>query len=443
MRMHTFEKEDSLENFFSVIKKIIKLSFRIDESSYVDELHLLCIGISKKNQSVIIRGSIDEPKNRIYLSILAVNNSVILKERNTLKNNNNFPKELGKILFDIVKNRKENEKNFTFSDLAIKKPRERNLLTQLAENEKKILIKLLHTLEERENDPIILGKYPFSLIDMDGSWEIWQNIYGSYIDLVENNLIVSKNGTLRTFRNYNFALNSAHHQRIADLVTFEVEEQISKPVSNKSANTFKKSYEKIEAQYSDEVEKKGTFKINFVFTNKKRQQLKLMRMLKLSSEVKNFTQLLHKNVLKQYSKIESQIIFISLFGFEATIGEHLRNNLYGNLNGNLSILIIPPIDNNLWNNSFVTNSISSENDYKHKLGMSFEDFSNMRKNGAINRIQVKEMETYYNDLLETKKSSDYNSQQIKFWADILSINNSSELLDIEDSRMQMQELVIE
>ena len=136
MRIHTFEKETSLNKFFSVIKEIIKLSFRIDENSYVDELNLLCIGTSKKNQSIIIRGSIDEPKKRIYLSILSVHNSVILKEQDTLKNSNFIPKELGKILFEIVKDRKVNEKNFTFSNLAIKKPRERIILTHLVEIEK-------------------------------------------------------------------------------------------------------------------------------------------------------------------------------------------------------------------------------------------------------------------------------------------------------------------
>ena len=136
MRIHTFEKETSLNKFFSVIKKIIKLSFRIDENSYVDELNLLCIGTSKKNQSIIIRGSIDEPKSRIYLSILSIHNSVILKEQDALKNSSFIPKELGKILFEIVKNGKGNEKNFTFSNLAIKKPRERNLLSHLVEIEK-------------------------------------------------------------------------------------------------------------------------------------------------------------------------------------------------------------------------------------------------------------------------------------------------------------------
>ena len=233
MRIHTFENKLSLDEFFSVINSKIEPSFEIDANSYIDESNLLIIGINEKDQSIIIRGSIDKSKNRFYLSISAIHSSVILKEQNTSKNINAHPKELGKILFDIVKNSKEEEKNFAFSNLAIKKPIERTFKTQLVETEKEILIKLLHTFEERENYSIDLRKYPFSLSDMDGSWEMWQNIYGPYIDLVENKLIISKNDSLRTFRNYDFALNRAYHQRIADLVIFEVEEQISNSISER------------------------------------------------------------------------------------------------------------------------------------------------------------------------------------------------------------------
>ena len=80
------------------------------------------------------------------------------------------------------------------------------------ETEKEILIKLLNTYEERENFSINLRKYPFSLSDMDGPWEIWQNIHSPYIDFIENNLISSNNNSLRIFRNYDFALNRAYHQ---------------------------------------------------------------------------------------------------------------------------------------------------------------------------------------------------------------------------------------
>ena len=446
MRIHTFEKKFSLDEFFSVINSKIEPSFKIDENSYADESNLLIIGINEKDQSVIIRGSIDKSKSRIYLSISAIHSNVILKEQNTSKNINTFRKELGKILFDIVKNSKGEEKNFAFSNLAIKKPIERKFQTQLVETEKEILIKLLHTFEDRDDFSIInLRKYPFSLSDMDGPWELWQAFYGPYIDLVENKLIISKKDSLRTFRNYDFALNRAYHQRIADLIIFEVEEPISNSISERSGNNFKKLPDKIEDQYSDEVEKENsTLKITFIFTNKKKQQLKLIQMLKLSGEVEKFTQLLHKKVLKQYSKIDPQIIFISLFGFETTLGDYLRDNLHGNLERNISILIVPPIDNNLWNNYFIKDSIQNKNDHeKHKSGVNFQDFNNLRKSGAFNQIQAKKLETYYKDLMETKRISEYNSNELNIWADTLSINNSSILLDITNSRKTIKRLLIE
>ena len=160
-------------------------------------------------------------------------------------------------------------------------------------------------------------------------------------------------------------------------------------------------------------------------------------MLKLSGEVKKFTQLLHKKVLKQYSKIDPQIIFVSLFGFETTVGDYLRDNLHGNLNENISILIVPPIDNKLWNNYFVKNSMEGNN------GINIEDYNNLRKNGAANQMQIRKMETYYKDLIETKKISEHNSQQLNIWADALSINNSSTLLDVKNSRKKIKGLVIE
>ena len=445
MKIHTFEKKISLAEFYSEINKIIKSDFKIDDNSYINELNLLIIGINVKEQSIIIRGSIDKSKNRIYLSLLALHSNVILKELNTTNTTNASINELGKILFETVKIGTENEKSFVFSNLAIKKPIERKIQTQLVETENEILIKLLGAFEERDNNSIFLRKYPFSLIEMDGSWEIWQKFYSPYIDLVESKLSISKSNSLWIFRNYDFAFSRAFHQRIADLIISEIEDEISNPSSKRLGNNFKKLYEKIEDQYSDEVEKENkTLKITFIFSNKKKQQLKLIQMLKLTGEVKKFTHLLHEKIHKKYSKIEPQIIFISLFGFENTVGDYLRDNLYGNHNKNLSILIVPPMNNNLWNNYFIKDSIESQNDLKkHNSGINYEDYNKLRRNGAANQIQVKEMETYYKDLFDVKKISDNNSQQIKNWADLLSINDSFSLLDIEKSREKIKTLVIE
>ncbi|TFG24422.1 MAG: hypothetical protein EU529_04445 [Promethearchaeota archaeon] len=291
----------------------------------------------------------------------------------------------------------------------------------------------------------ILGKYPFSLFEIDGPLDIWQDVYGPYIDSIESKIIISKKNSIKTFRNHNFAFNNAVQQRIADLIINEVEEQISNPTSKSTRNDFKPLKDRIEDQYSDEGEEEnGNLKITFVFTNKKIQPLKLIQVLKLTGEVERFAQLLHRKKLKQYSKIIPQIIFISLFGFEASVGDYLKDNLYGKLNRNMSILIVPPIDKKLWNNYFVTNSMKGKDDYEnHKSGFTFESYNILRKNGTANQSQIKKMETYYNDLRESKEISEYNSHELNIWADALSIKNSSTLLDVENSRKKIRKLLIE
>ena len=300
---------------------------------------------------------------------------------------------------------------------------------------------VIHT----ESESNILRNYPFSLLDMDGLIEMWQKIYNPYIDLIENKIIMAKNDSICTFRNHNFAFKNASEQRIADLIVSELEEQISNPASKSSGNNLNKSKVKIEEQYSDVVEKENyNLKITFVFSNKKIQPLKLIQMLKLLAEVQNYTQLLNKKVLKQYSKITPQIIFISLFGFEISIGDYLRNNVYGELNRNIPIMVVPPIDNKLWNNYLLESSTVGNSNYeKHRWGLSFDDYKTFRKNSAANQNQVKELETYYSDLKAAKKISEYNHQQLNLWSDVLSIKNSSTLLDVINSREMIKKLVIE
>jgi hypothetical protein len=298
-----------------------------------------------------------------------------------------------------------------------------------------------------ENYSSALTKYPFSLFEMDGSLEMWQKIYSPYMDSIESKINISKNNSIRIFRNHNFAFDNEFQQRIADLIINEVEQQISNSISKSSINNFEKAEEKIriEDQYNDEVEKENSnLEITFIFTNKKIQPLKLIQMLKLTSEVAKFTQLLHKKELKQYSKIIPQIIFISLFGYETSVRDYLRDNLHGKINRNISIFVVPPINNKLWNNYFVNKSIEGNNDYKkHYSGISFEEYNNLRKNGVDNVIQVKEVETYYKDLRETKELSEHNSKELNIWADVLSINNSPTLLDLEKSRNKIKEILSE
>ncbi|KKK41723.1 hypothetical protein LCGC14_1182530 [marine sediment metagenome] len=297
---------------------------------------------------------------------------------------------------------------------------------------------------QTESKTNILRNYPFSLLDIDGLSELWKKIYNPYIDLIESNITISKDDSITTFRNHNFASKNEVKQRIADLIVIrEPEIQKSNLGSKSLRNNLNKSKEKIEDQYSDGVEKENfNLKITFVFANKKVRPLKLIQLLKLSDEVNKYTQLLHKQ-LKQYSEITPQIIFLSLFGFEISIGDYLRDNLHGKIRRNISIMVVPPINNKLWNNYPMENSIEDNiNETKDKWGLNFNDYKKLRNNGAVNKSQLDRMETYYKDLKDSKELSDYNYQHLNIWSDILSIKNSSTLLDIRNSGSMIKELEI-
>jgi len=430
MRVHTIEKILKLNEIFLLIKDIVNESFEIDENSYTDDLNLLIIGINRKDQSVIMRGSINKSKNRTSFSILALYNNQILKDHNSSKNTIKLKQPLRKTLYNLVK--KENKKNYVFANLKIKRIEERNLQNQLIEIEKDILMKFLDSLRERYDYNDGLRKYPFSLTDIDGSWEIWYDKYHPYFDLLENKFITIRNNSLKLYRNYDFALENAYSQRIVDLIIIEEERGSGSPLKN-SPNNF---------QEPNLNEVKKNLKITFIFAHKKKTQLKLIQMLKLLEEVKSFTHLIYKKDFKQYNHIYPQIIFISLFGFEQSVGNYLRNNLYGKLSDTLSLLTIPPIENKIWHNYYVYNSLE-ENEYKNsQSGVNLAKYNNLRRNGATNKNAILKMESQYHDLIESKRVSDQNSQQLNEWGDILSIDNSSKLLDVTNSREKIQRTII-
>ena len=98
----------------------------------------------------------------------------------------------------------------------------------------------------------------------------------------------------------------------------------------------------------------------------------------------------------------------------------------------------------LWNNYLVEISKESNSNYEKQIwGLTFDDYKTLKKNGTANQFQVNKMETYYSDLKESKEISEYNYEQLDIWSDVLSIENSSTLLDIRNSRKMMKELVIE
>ena len=434
MRIYTFEKMFPLDEIFLLIKTIINNDYEIDDYSYTNDKNLLIIGTDVNCQSVIIRGYINKPKNRFFLSIIVLDNIQFLRDFTYSKNCNEIVTKVGKSLSNLFKNIKENQQNYAFTNLNIKNPENRELQIKLIETEKLILIKILNSIHERFEYSDLLSKYPFSLSDIDGSWETWYDVYDQYLNLVETKFIKNKNNSLKTFRNYDFASENSFSQRIADLI-IEEEETISNPILMKSRRRIKTLQERTQDKALDNLENdKHNLNIIFLFAHKKKEPLTLIQMLKLLGEVKTFIKLQQKKDRKRYKHIHSQIIFISLFGFEQRIGDYLKNNQFGNLSESQSILTIPPINNQLWHNYFLFN-IKEENEYtKSQSITNLTKYNKIRSNFNANRPELRKMESQYNDIVESKKVSENNYQEVNDWEEILCVKSCSELLDIINSR---------
>ncbi|MFW9950527.1 MAG: hypothetical protein ACFFKA_10440 [Candidatus Thorarchaeota archaeon] len=437
MRVHTIDMILPLDETFLLIKAAIDKLYEIDENSYVDDLNLLIIGINMKDKSIIIRGYINELKNRFCCSILAFKNEQILKDPAFSRDSIDSRKTLGKKLYNLIKKSELNPKDFPFINLKIDFPNVRQLQIELIETEKEILMKILDSLREKYQIDDALSKFPFSLSDIDGSWEMWYEIYNPYIESIENKFVNIKDNSLKIYRNYDFAIENSYSQRIADLIIMEEEHS---PISTlkSSGRTIKTLHERVQNQDLDKEEKNNSdLRISFIFSHKKKDPLRLIQMLKILGEVKNFSKIMFKKDFKHYNKIHSQIIFISLFGFEQIIGKYLNDNLYGSLSESQSIVIVPPIEENIWHNYYILNT-REEHEYKRSQSEhSLTKYNKVRANFTINQIELRKMESQYNDIVESKKISEQNSQQLNDWLEILSVNNCSEILDVKNSRIKI------
>ncbi|MFX1414364.1 MAG: hypothetical protein ACFFA2_11105, partial [Promethearchaeota archaeon] len=128
--------------------------------------------------------------------------------------------------------------------------------------------------------------------------------------------------------------------------------------------------------------------------------------------------------------------------FEESVGNYLRNNLYGKLSDTLSILTIPPIENKIWHNYFIHNSLEDSEYRNSQSDINLAKYNNLRRNGAGNKNAIIKMESQYHELIESKKVSDRNAKELNDWADILSIDNCSKLLDVRNSREKIQKITI-
>jgi hypothetical protein len=349
LRIKTIEKNLPLDKIFRIIKKLFNDTYYIDKNSKFSQFSLLLICINTKNNTLIIRASKDREYERIYLSVLAFKSKYLIKKFNFKKDSKELVKNIGQKLFDLISSEGENAKSYPFTGLSFLKSSMEYINNSLIKTESFVLNEILKSLSENYylNDNLI--KFPFSITQIDGSWDFWQKIYSPYVTNIEKRWKNFDEEPKKIYKNYDFALEKDYFQRIFDLVVIEDDKGdfLSKLENSKSlskSDILPKDEE--ESNESDKITKISVF---FIYSNKTMKPIKLMNLLKRMNEIKTFSKQFQKNINTHNIEIKPRMILISLFGFSENVGNYLKRHIYRENEHAIPILIIPPV-NNVWHN---------------------------------------------------------------------------------------------
>ncbi|MBY9020037.1 MAG: hypothetical protein KGD67_03195, partial [Candidatus Lokiarchaeota archaeon] len=275
--------------------------------------------------------------------------------------------------------------------------------------ETKILNGLIKHLYQSIDFSDEVMQFPFSLIQTDGKWEEWDEIYFPYIELIENKIIKTDVENRKVYRNYNFAFESDSFQRLIDL----------------SIITRIKTNSEIKNQVTEEVNPYD-YEIMFIFCNRTAKPFRYMNLLKFVNEIKSFSEKFKNNKKNKCNNIKSQLILISQFGYDPEIKNYLRTHLIRESDYTIPIIMVPPIDNKVWHN-FIENA-DSKPQKQNDLANIIRIGNNKQVSPSYRNNMVKSAKSQYTEIIERNKLVKLETDFLSKWHDILDVSKSTEIL---------------
>lgn len=463
MRIKTFESVIPLSDLYALIKSLIGAQWEIVENSFVADSNLFIVGVDLQKETIIIRGLANKVTNRTYLSVIVLKTNEILKTLSLNESSKQSIKLIGNALYNFIKNREREGLINPFIGIGVKDNELRANNYDLIKIEKTIFNKILDIVGVNfgYSDPLM--KFPFS-INIEGAWELWEDIYSNLLTAIKNHLVTSKNTSIKTYEYYDFALTEELYQRIFDLIIAEEKVMTYSPVSVSTGIVPKKWDEqsqrrKEEKQQQKQVglqkttqkkiesddEDKGTHYLwlSFVYTNRTLKPMSIIQVLKLIQEVKRFAQLFKQKNNSKYIEITPSIIFLSLFGYEQNIGKYLRENIFRDQGIIIPIFTVPPINKEIWHNLRAKNKIlDADNNNKKKALQNISTIYNkMSGVSSIKKSQVDDAEKKFKQIEKSEKNAAEDNVFLQHWAELLNIKDSNELLDLTNNQNKIMKAV--
>ncbi|MFX0018952.1 MAG: hypothetical protein ACFFAK_04510 [Promethearchaeota archaeon] len=424
MRIKVIEESLPLDKVYNILLKVIKQKNSNYLKSYHTKTHLLLILLNTKRMLLIIRVSKDDKFNRTYLSILTLN-SKYLDGDNLKRNGDNSSFTIISDLFELLKNPNKKGLDYHLMKIPGIKLKENNTIFKFKNIETRIINKLFNVLSNKFNYSDNISKFPFSITQIDGSWIYWERLYYPFVRLIEKRINKIKNSTIKTFRNYDFALSRDYFPRIFDLIILE-RNKIEKFFEEENHPFIKKERE-IKLFNQDESEDLSMFNLSmtFLYCNKKFKPLKLLELLKLMNEVKNYSKKL-KLRIKRCDKIKPQMIIISFFGYQPKTLDYLRKHIYHEVDYIIPIFVLPSIKNSVWHNLKTYDGLSgTEKQTKEHLKKLINIGQKSYSSFNFKLSKARNAKDQYEELKEVEKIANDDYELMKKWSKILGINTKN------------------
>jgi len=402
------------------IQKIFNSQFKMSKNSIISEDYLLIIGLSEEGLISVVKSSINKNFERTSISIGVFKTQTLAKELNIQQDSHNsinlIEEKLIRSLKDDVKNKFYNP----FSELSkfqLEKAQEKRKIFTL---ETKILNDIIKHLYHLINFSDDILQFPFSIVHVEGKWEEWDKTYFPYIESIENNIIKTDVKNTKLYRNYNFALKSDTFQRVIDLLIITTKETNSEPNNQVTEELNPYDYE-----------------ITFIYCNRTSKPFKYMNLLKFVNEIKSFSEKFRNDKKNKCNNIRSQLILISLFGYDLEIKDYLRNHLIRETDYIIPLLVVPPINNEVWHN-FIENEdlkLQKQND----LGNIIRIGNKKLVSTSYRNNMVKSAKSEYDQIIERNKLVKFDNDFLSKWHRILDVSNSTEILKFNNDNEKLDE----
>jgi hypothetical protein len=278
--------------------------------------------------------------------------------------------------------------------------------------ENKIISAILKDLYNKISYSDDIMKFPFSITSGNGKWEEWEDLYHQYLNSIEMGIINAGIEHTKVYRDYDFAQEADIFQRMFDLVLVSKRETDPKVLAQHNEDKLHFDYE-----------------LMFVYCHRSYNPYSYMDLLKLMNEVKNFAQKFKSDRKNFCFHVRTNLILISSSGYEPKIKEYLREHLFREIDYTIPIIVIPPIQDDIWHNFFeYEDLINSKQKKREELGKIIR-ISKMNEVSPSFRVtRLKDAKNEYEDIIERERMAKVDKDYLRKWFWILNVPKSHHIL---------------